>query len=76
MGSSVYDPSTHATPSTQTRPRPRLALTHGVDISSALHHLRECPAYFHEIVIHLPIYEVYLVERGNRPSGLDALLFN
>lgn len=71
-GSSIYNPSTHATPIHLDKTSSYI----GVDISPAFHQLRECPAYFHETMIHFPVYEVYPVERGNRPSGLDALLFN
>ncbi len=70
-GSRVYNPSTHATPMHVGKTSDYI----GVDVSPAFHQLRECPAYFHETMIHFPVYEVYLVERGNRASGLDALLF-
>ena len=71
-GSSIYNPSTHATPIHLDKTSSYI----GVDISPAFHQLRECPAYFHETKIHFPVYEVYLVERGNRASGLDTLLFD
>ncbi len=70
-GSSVYNPSTHATPLHVAKTSDYI----GVDIAPAFHQLRECPAYFHETMIHFPVYEVYLVERGNRSSSLDTLLF-
>ncbi len=70
-GSSIYNPSTHATPIHPGKTSDYL----GIDITPAFHKLRECPAYFHETMIHFPVYEVYLVERGNRSSGLDTLLF-
>ena len=71
-GSSIYNPSTHATPIHLDKTPSYI----GVDISPAFHQLRECPAYFHKAMIHFPVYEVYLVERGNRPSALDTLLFD
>ncbi len=71
-GSSIYNPSTHATPIHVGKTSSYI----GIDVAPAFHQLRECPAYFHETMIHFPVYEVYLVERGNRPSALDTLLFD
>lgn len=72
-GDSIYNPSTHTTGI-------NLELTSeylGIDISPAFHALLRCPFYFHETVFEAPldVLDMHTVERGNRPSSLDFLLY-
>ena len=71
-GSSLYNPSTHATFIDPVMTSDYI----GIDITGVFHPVIECPAYFHETKIRLPVFELYAVERGNRPTSLDTLLFN
>jgi monoamine oxidase len=71
-GSQLYNPSTHVTPIDT-------ALTSeyiGIDITPAFHEVLACPAYFHDTKVMLPSELAFAVERGNRPTSLDTLLFN
>ncbi|MDY6796840.1 MAG: hypothetical protein SWK76_16385 [Actinomycetota bacterium] len=43
-------------------------------MTPVFHPVRECPACFHDTMVYFPVYEVYEVERGNRPGSLDTLL--
>lgn len=71
-GDSVYNPSTHTTPlDVETTSQYT-----GIDISPVFYPLLECPIYFHDTRINAPVGGVYSVERGNRPSSLDTLLYN
>ncbi len=71
-GSSIYNPSTHTTPIDLDRTSEYI----GIDISSVFHPLLDCPWYFHDTELHVPVKGVYTVERGNRKGSLDTLLFN
>ncbi|MBU4490223.1 MAG: NAD(P)-binding protein [Actinobacteria bacterium] len=71
-GCPLYNPSTHVTPLDVERTSEYI----GIDISSAFHPVISCPAYFHETKVQLPVTGVYAVERGNRPTSLDTLLYN
>ncbi|MHB8895204.1 MAG: NAD(P)-binding protein [Candidatus Geothermincolia bacterium] len=71
-GSQLYNPSTHVTPLDPAKTSEYI----GIDISPAFHQVLECPAYFHNTKVMLPVGGVYAVERGNRPTSLDTLLFN
>ena len=70
-GSSIYNPSTHVTPLNVETTAEYI----GIDIVPAFHQVRECPAYFHDTKVQFPVYEIYGVERGNRPGSLDTLLY-
>lgn len=70
-GSALYNPSTHVTPLDPVRTSEYI----GIDISPAFHQVLECPAYFHDTRVMLPVDGVCAVERGNRPTSLDTLLF-
>ncbi|MBU4175289.1 MAG: NAD(P)-binding protein [Actinobacteria bacterium] len=71
-GSTLYNPSTHVTPLYVDMTSEYI----GIDISSAFHPVLSCPAYFHDTKAMLPTIDVYAVERGNRPTSLDTLLYN
>ncbi|MEW6552743.1 MAG: NAD(P)-binding protein [Actinomycetota bacterium] len=72
-GDSVYNPSTHTTGIDVERTSQYL----DIDISPAFHPLRRCPFYFHDTVLNPPleVMDMYTVERGNRPTSLDSLLY-
>ena len=70
-GSRIYNPSTHVTPIDVEKTSEYI----GIDVGPVFHKIRECPAYFHETKVYWPVYEVYGVERGDRPSSLDTLLY-
>ncbi len=72
-GDSLYNPSTHTTPIDVERTSQYI----GIDLSPAFHRLKRCPFYFHDTVFNPPlqIMDLYTVERGNRPSSLDSLLY-
>lgn len=71
-GSPLYNPSTHVTPLDPVRTSEYI----GIDITPAFHQVLECPAFFHETKVQLPVGGVFAVERGDRPTSLDTLLFN
>lgn len=71
-GSQLYNPSTHVTPLDPVKTSEYI----GIDISPAFHQVLECPAYFHHTKVMLPVEGVCAVERGNRPTSLDTLLYN
>jgi len=72
-GSQLYNPSTHVTP---LNPR-RTSEYIGIDIAPAFHPVLACPAYFHDTKVMLPVEsDIYAVERGDRPTSLDTLLYN
>lgn len=70
-GSQLYNPSTHVTPLDPVRTSEYI----GIDIGPAFHQVLECPAYFHDLKVRLPVDGVYAVERGDRPTSLDTLLY-
>lgn len=73
-GSSLYNPSTHTTPINVEKTSEYL----GIDISPAFHPLLVCPFYFHDLPLYAPLdalEELYTVERGNRETSLDTLLY-
>jgi len=70
-GSQLYNPSTHVTPLDLEKTSEYI----GIDISPAFHQVLACPAYFHETKVMLPVNGIYAVERGNRPTSLDTLLY-
>ncbi|PKQ27681.1 MAG: hypothetical protein CVT63_06735 [Candidatus Anoxymicrobium japonicum] len=71
-GSRLYNPSTHVTPLDPQKTSEYI----GIDISPAFHPVQACPAYFHDTKVMLPVGGVYAVERGDRPTSLDTLLYN
>jgi hypothetical protein len=70
-GSQLYNPSTHVTPLDPVATSDYI----GIDISPAFHPVIACPAYFHNTKVMLPVGGIYAVERGNRPTSLDTLLY-
>ena len=72
-GDSIYNPSAHTTSINVERTSEYL----DIDISPAFHRLRHCPFYFGETVFEPPleVMDMYTVERGNRPTSLDTLLY-
>lgn len=72
-GDSVYNPSTHTTSIDVEGTSEYIE----IDLSPVFHPLLRCPFYFHDTVFHPPleVLDMYTVERGNRPTSLDALLY-
>ncbi|MDY6795339.1 MAG: NAD(P)-binding protein [Actinomycetota bacterium] len=72
-GDSIYNPSTHTTSIDVDMTSEYI----GIDLSSVFHPLRYCPFYFHDTAFHPPLHllDMHTVERGNRPSSLDSLLY-
>lgn len=71
-GSQLYNPSTHVTPLDPEKTSEYI----GIDITPVFHQVLACPSYFHETKVELPVEGVYAVERGNRETSLDTLLYN
>ncbi|MGQ9474554.1 MAG: NAD(P)/FAD-dependent oxidoreductase [Actinomycetota bacterium] len=73
-GDTVYNPSTHTTSIDVERTSEYI----GIDLAPVFHPLKRCPFYFHEAVFHPPleVLDMYTVERGNRPTSLDTLLYD
>jgi len=73
-GDSIYNPSTHTTSIDVARTSEYI----GIDLSPAFHPLKYCPFYFHDtkLIPPLDIMDMYTVERGNRPTSLDTLLYD
>ena len=70
-GDSMYNPSTHCTPIDRVRTSDYI----GIDISSVFYPLIACPFYLHDTRSDAPHSGLYSVERGNRPTSLDTLLY-
>jgi len=72
-GDSIYNPSTHTTSIDVERTSEYI----GIDLSPVFHPLQSCPFYFHETRVDPPLHilDMHTVERGNRPSSLDTLLY-
>ena len=70
-GSSIFNPSLHVTPLDVERTSGYL----DIDLNEVFHPLSACPSYFEDLKVMFPVQGVYAVERGNRPSSLDALLY-
>jgi len=70
-GDPQYNPSTHTTPILPKKVSDYI----GIDITPAFKPVQDCPFYFHDTILHFPVSGMYTVERGNRPSSLDALLY-
>jgi flavin-dependent dehydrogenase len=74
-GDPQYNPSAHTTPIDVKATSEYI----GIDISPAFHEVIHSPFYFHDTRIDSPqaLFHdgVYTVERGNRPTSLDTLLY-
>ncbi len=72
-GDGRYNPSTHTTPIDIGKTSEYV----GIDLAPVFHPLLECPFYFHESTFNPPLHllDLYTVERGNRPTSLDTLLY-
>lgn len=70
-GDPMYNPSTHTTPIDVKRTSEYI----GIDVSSVFYPLIACPFYFHDTKAYAPHSGLYTVERGNRPTSLDTLLY-
>ncbi len=72
-GDSIYNPSTHTTPIDVARTSEYI----GIDLSDVFHPLLECSFYFHDACFNPPLHilDLHTVERGNRPTSLDSLLY-
>ena len=71
-GSRIFNPSLHMTPLDVDETSNYL----GIDISSAFLPLTELIAYFHDRPVGFPVKGIYAVERGDRQSSLDTILYN
>lgn len=72
-GSSEYNPSTHVTPIDPVATSQYI----GVDITGVFHEVsRPIPFYFHDTSVMIPGGGFYAVERGNRATSLDTVLYN
>jgi hypothetical protein len=72
-GDGIYNPSTHTTSIDVQQTSEYI----GIDLSSVFHPLQYCPFIFHKAVFNPPldVLDMYTVERGNRPTSLDTLLY-
>ena len=70
-GDPRYNTSTHTTPIDVAQASRYI----GIDVSPAFHPLAACPFYLHDTKVQGPVAGVYTVERGNRPTSLDTLLY-
>ncbi len=70
-GDSLYNPSTHTTPIDIGKTSAYI----GIDIAPAFHPLLACPIYFHDTCLMAPVSGVSTVERGDRSTSLDSLLY-
>lgn len=72
-GDPLYNPSVHTTPISPKKTSEYI----GIDITSAFHPQLILPSYFHETKVNdcPPASGEYTVERGNRPTSLDSLLY-
>lgn len=71
-GDSMYNPSTHTTPIWPKETSDYI----GIDISSCFYPVMSCPFYFHNTRCDAPVSGLYTVERGNRKTSLDTLLYD
>jgi flavin-dependent dehydrogenase len=72
-GDGIYNPSTHTTSIDVERTSEYI----DIDLSSVFHPLQYCPFYFHETRVDPPLHilDMHTVERGNRATSLDTLLY-
>jgi flavin-dependent dehydrogenase len=72
-GSQLYNPSTHVTPIDPSATSEYI----GIDITGVFHQLvRPIPFYFHDAKVGIPAEAFYAVERGDRATSLDTLLYD
>lgn len=71
-GDPLYNPSTHTTPIDVKKTSEYI----GIDVSSVFYPVVACPFYFHDTKAYAPPSGLYTVERGNRPTSLDTLLYD
>lgn len=71
-GSREYNPSTHVTPIDPVRTSEYI----GIDVTEVFHQVsRPIPFYFHDTRVAIPAGGFYAVERGDRATSLDTLLY-
>lgn len=70
-GDPMYNPSTHTTPIYVDD----MSRYIGIDVSSAFHPVTSCPFYFNDTRVDMGVKGTYTVERGNRTTSLDTLLY-
>ncbi len=71
-GSQLYNPSTHVTPIDPEKTSEYI----GIDVTGVFHPVaRPIPFYFHDTRVDVPNPGFYAVERGDRPTSLDTLLY-
>lgn len=71
-GSQLYNPSTHVTPMDPARTSEYI----GIDVTGVFHEVaRPIPFYFHDTKVGIPNPGFYAVERGDRATSLDTLLY-
>jgi len=71
-GSQMYNPSTHVTPIDPVKTSEYI----GIDITGVFHQVaRPIPFFFNDTKIEVPGEAFYAVERGNRPTSLDTVLY-
>jgi len=71
-GSAMYNPSTHVTPIDPAESSAYI----GIDVTGVFHQVaRPIPFFFHDTKISVPGEAFYAVERGNRPTSLDTVLY-
>lgn len=71
-GSQQYNPSTHVTPIDPVETSRYI----GIDVSPAFHQVaRPIPFYFHDTKVNVPSEGFFAVERGDRSTSLDTLLY-
>lgn len=71
-GDPMYNPSTHTTPIDVKKTSEYI----GIDIAPVFHKLMACPFYYHDTKVMAPVAGLYNVERGDRPTSLDTLLYD
>ncbi len=70
-GDSLYNPSTHTTPIYPEEMSDYI----GIDITPVFHPLSSCYLYVDGTRLDMSVIGSYTVERGNRPTSLDTLLY-
>ncbi|MEN6473573.1 MAG: NAD(P)-binding protein [Syntrophaceae bacterium] len=70
-GDPMYNPSTHTTPIDVQKTSEYI----GINVAPVFHPLKTCPFYYHDTKVMAPVTGIYNVERGDRPTSLDTLLY-
>ncbi|MFH1149406.1 MAG: FAD-binding protein [Actinomycetota bacterium] len=71
-GSHIFNPSLHTTPLDPQATSEYI----GIDITPAFVPVSSLAIYLHDFRIDAPVFMAYHVERSDRPSSLDTLLYN